>query len=227
MKSNIEELFSVYSSAFHAGIPKLIGLELMALIIILGVYFAVNSKRRLYDDLHFLGSLRTLVVLVPSIILSVPFGMITIYKGIGALVVIFILLWVLTTEFIVRWLIGLLIGLIAGFISWFICNKIAPQNNLVYLGIPCLIAFATMIATQVYLSNSSWLGVRCPHCSTRGSVNTRQIGKQFLGSTSEHENNNGTTRITTYNKYLITMENSCVSCSQTWVTTSETKERSN
>jgi len=227
MKSNIDELFLVYSSAFQAGIPKFVGLELMALIFILGIYLAVNKKWRLYNNLHFLGSFRTLVVLVPSIILSVPFAMVSIYKGIGAVVVIFILIWTLTTELIVRVLIALLIGLFAGFVSWIICYKINPQNNYVYLGIPCLIGFAALIAIQVYLSNSSWLGVRCPNCSTRGSITTRQIGKQFQGSISEQDNNNGNTRIITYNTYLITLENSCVSCSHTWVTTRETKERSN
>jgi hypothetical protein len=206
--------------------PKLIGLEIMALIVILGLYFAINRKWRLYDGLHFLGRARTLVVLVPATLLSVPFGMLTIYKGLGGLAVYFLLLWILTTEVVVRGAIALVAAIIAGAITHFICKKIYPENSLVTVGIPGLLGFITMIGTYIGVAKSSWLGERCPHCTTRGTVDTEQIGKDFLGTTSETSNLYGDNRLVFYNKYLITEQHTCRSCGQVWRSTRETKERS-
>ena len=72
---NLRLLFSVYTEAFSADLPKLIGLEILILLAVLALYFGINMKWRLYDNLHFLGYARTLAVLVPATILAVPFGM--------------------------------------------------------------------------------------------------------------------------------------------------------
>ena len=226
MKDNINTVFSVYNEAFCVGLIKLIGLEVLTLLLFLGVYISINSKWRLHDNLHFLGSARTLIVLVPATILAVPFGIITIYKGLGAFIIYFTLLWVLTTEVAVRWSIAVLAAAVIGLITWFICTKISPTNVLVTVGIPSGIGFITLVATFSGVSKSSWLGERCPHCTTRGSVKTKQVGKDFLGTTSERSTDSGNNSIIYYNKYLITYQNSCGSCTQSWISTSETKERS-
>jgi hypothetical protein len=222
---DIRLLLSVYSEAISAEFSKLVGLEIFTLLGFLAVYFGINKKLRLYDNLHFLGYARPLVVLVPSTILAVPFGMISIYKGIAAIVVYFILFWVVTTEVVVRGVIALFTAIVAGGASWFVCMKISPSNALVTIIVPGLIGFISMLATYSIVLKSSWFGERCPHCTTRGSVNTRQVGKAFLGTTSERSSQNGDATIVYYNKYLITYENNCLSCSQTWISTSETKER--
>ena len=225
MEKNIDSLSSVYSSA-AADMPKLIGLEIMALIVILGLYFAINQKWRLYDGLHFLGRARTLAVLVPATLLAVPFGMLTIYKGMGAFAVFFMLIWILTTEVVVRGAIALVAAVVAGGFTYFICKKISPDNSIVTVGIPGVAGFVTVIGTYLGVAKSSWLGERCPHCTTRGAVDTQQVGKDFLGTTSETSNLYGDNRLVFYNKYLITEENTCRSCTQVWRSTRETKERS-
>ncbi len=222
---NLRLLFSVYTEAFSADLPKLIGLEILILLAVLAVYFGINMKWRLYDNLHFLGYARTLAVLIPSTILAVPFGMLSVYKGIAAIVAYFILFWVLTTEVAVRWSIALITAIITGLLSWFICMKIFPSDALVTIGIPGLIGFIFLTATHSGVSKSSWFGERCPHCTTRGSVDTRQVGKGFLGTTSEKSSQNGEGSIVYYNKYLITYQNTCGFCDETWTSTSETRER--
>jgi len=218
-------LFSVYTDVFSADLPKLIGLEILILLAVLAVYFGINMKWRLYDNLHFLGYARTLAVLVPSTILAVPFGMLSVYKGIAAIAVYFILFWVLTTEVAVRWSVALITAIITGLLAWFICIKILPSDDLVTIGIPGLIGFIFLNATYAVISKSSWFGERCPHCVTRGSVDTRQVGKGFLGTTSERSSQNGEGSIVYYNKYLITYQNTCGFCNEAWISTSETRER--
>ena len=225
MKKNIDSLTSVFSAAM-GDMPKLVGLEVMALIVVLGLYFAINMKWRLYDGLHFLGRARTLVVLVPATLLAVPFGLLTVYKGLGAFAVFFVLIWILTTEVVVRGAIALLAAVLVGWLAYFICKKISPDNSLVTVGIPGLLGFITMIGAYLGVAKSSWLGERCPHCTTRGAVDTQQVGKDFLGTTSETSNLYGDNRLVFYNKYLITEENTCRSCAQVWRSTRETKERS-
>lgn len=225
MKNNVDSVASVYASA-AADMPKLIGLEVMALIAVLGLYFAINSKWRLYDGLHFLGRGRTLAVLVPATLLAVPYGLLSIYKGLGALAVIFTIIWVLTTEVVVRGAIALVAAILVGAVSHFICKKISPDNGLVTAGIPGLLGFMTIIGTYMGVAKSSWLGERCPHCTTRGTVDTEQVGKDFLGTTSETSNLYGDNRLVFYNKYLITEQHTCRSCGQVWRSTRETKERS-
>jgi hypothetical protein len=83
-----------------------------------------------------------------------------------------------------------------------------------------------LVGIFAVLSKSSWLGERCPHCTTRGSLDTRQVGKDFLGTTSERSTGSGNNASIYYNKYLITYQTSCGSCTQTWISTSETKEQS-
>jgi len=221
MRNNINILISTLADSV-SDIPKFIGLEVLAQIVILGTYFAINQKWQLYNSLHLLGRARTIIALVPATFLAVPFGMITIYEGIGAFFITFLLIWILTTEIAIRGIIALIASFITGGAAHFICSEISPNNSIVTVGIPGLLGFLTLIGTSHLIAKSSWLGVRCPHCTTRGTVNSVQVGKDFLGTTTEIINN----RRVVYNQYFITEENKCSHCMHTWRSTRETKETS-
>src|SRR3712207_5693184 len=69
------------------------------------------------------------------------------------------------------------------------------------------------------LSKSSWIGRRCPSCSSRGTVDDEQVGSVFLGRSSVRSGNG----ITTYEDYLVTTAFRCSACGDEWETTSRTR----
>jgi hypothetical protein len=174
-----------------------------------------------------MGRYRTWLLLGTSTLVAVPFffGQVP-ANGIIAFAVTFLAVYVMTVEFVIRLGLSLAAGGLAFGIAVGIGLLLFKDKD--SQGIVMVVAGAIALAAIIWCYKwlAPWLAERCPKCTTRGTINSEEIDKQFLGSTSERSNLYGDNRLVFYNKYRITYLNSCYVCGEQWQSTSESKERS-
>lgn len=135
--------------------------------------------------------------------------------------------WLATTEIFIKAALSGVVAVISAFLSYKAMRMAFPNDTTTafpYI-VPGVVGIGLWGLGYLKLDKSSWIGTPCPQCRTRGTVDSEQVGKDFLGTTSETSNLYGDNRTVFYNKYLVTYLNSCSACGEQWQSTSETKER--
>jgi hypothetical protein len=175
---------------------------------------------------HFLGPFRAPLILIIGVLVGVlvwhssqiPM------RGLlwGAVGIAFG--WVATTEVAIKFLMSAFVAAIGAYVAHIVMTAAYPTDktkalSLIYVIVPGVVGLFLGVVGYAVLDSSSWIGIPCPFCGTRGRTSREITKKDYHGQKAEREGDN----IVTYNLYHVTHKNWCNSCGKQWITTEEAR----
>lgn len=129
--------------------------------------------------------------------------------------------YILTAELLIRLYLSILIAVVSTATMMFITHLLLKAFQLseessffITIVVGALTALVTLIGGYQLTKDSSWIGVACPNCSTRGKLQTTEGSKYFIGS--ELKEVIGTVK--SFNNYEVEVTETCNNCgaSRSW-----------